>query len=229
MFDFFRKPIFLIIMAAALIVAGIWAYVSNRKSQTAATTTSTTSTTATTTTTDTTADISNLTNIDPAVVNDAINAQLTLADAKAAEVDKKLVLSAIEVDLPGALERGSGISYYIYTTTGDKNNNWVIGISNADSKFVRSWTSKADYMTGVTAINRSNLKKNYVAAIQSAEKGEGKIFREAGTLTAAKLILKNADPNNWLYWFVEYDASANQKQFKVDASTGALVTDSSNL
>ena len=137
--DFFRKPIFLIILAAALIAAGVWAYISNRGSQTTSTTTTTTTTTSTTTET-----ISNLTNADASTLADGIAAQLALADAKAAEVDKKLQLAAIEVDLPATMDQNSGSTYYIYTSTSDTLNNWVIAISNSDNKFVRSRTVKAD-------------------------------------------------------------------------------------
>lgn len=223
MFEFFRKPVFLIILAAALIIAGLWAYFSNRTSQ-SSTQNSSSSSTATTTTTPTTENISNLTNIDPKTLTDTINTQLTLADAKAAEVDKKLQLCAIEVVLPGNLVQGSGDTYYIYSSTSDTVNNWVIAISNSDNKFVRSKTVKADYMGSVTAINRTYLKSSYVSAIQIAEQNGGKDYRQGNTLTSAKLTLKNSDPKGWLYWVVEYNTQTSQKQFQIDASTSAIVT-----
>ncbi len=216
--DFFRKPIFLIILAAALIAAGVWAYISNRGSQTTSTTTTTTTTTSTTTET-----ISNLTNADASTLADGIAAQLALADAKAAEVDKKLQLAAIEVDLPATMDQNSGSTYYIYTSTSDTLNNWVIAISNSDNKFVRSRTVKADYMGSLTSINRSFVKNNFVAALQIAEKNAGKDFRQGNTITGVKLTLKNADPKGWLYWFVDYSTSTNQKEIQIDASTGAVV------
>lgn len=225
MFDFFRKPIFLIIIAAALIIAGIWAYVSNRNSQQtaqqAASQTSVSSTSSSST-------ISNLTNVDPTTLTEEINAQLTLADAKAAEVDKKLVLAAIEVELPATMDRGSGYTYYVYTTTNDKVNNWVIAISNSDNKFVRSRTVKDDFMSGVTPINRSFLKTSYVTALQIVEKNGGKDYRESNTLSAVKLILKNSDPKSWLFWFVDYSTSSSQKEFQIDASNGTLATNTSS-
>lgn len=225
MLDFIRKPVFLIILAAALIAGAVWAYLANRSNQqsqqkaqeTASQNTSTSTTTAT---------ISNLTNAAPETLTDSITTQLALADTKAAEVDKKLLLSAIEVDLPGTIEKSSGSTFYVYSSPNDKVNNWVIAISNADNKFVRSRTAKDDYMGNVTAINRSFLKTNFVAALQAAEKSGGQSFREANTLTEAKLTLKNANPNNWLYWFVDYVSKADQKEFQIDASTGALITPS---
>lgn len=223
MFDFFRKPVFLIILVAALIIAGFWAYFSNRSSQSSTSTSSNNSTTATTTST--TETISNLTNIDPKTLTDVINAQLTLADAKATETDKKLQLSAIEVVLPGSLVQGAGDTYYIYSSTSDTANNWVIAISNTDNKFVRSKTVKADYMGNVTAINRTYLKTSYVSAIQIAEKNGGKDYRQGNTMTSVKLTLKNSDPKGWLYWVVEYSTQTSQKQFKIDASTSAIVTE----
>lgn len=220
MFDFLRKPVFLIILAAALIIAGIWAYISNRNSQKAAEQTASQSVADTSPVTPT---ISNLTNIDSATVTEEVNAQLSLADAKAAEVDKKLLLSAIEVELPATMDHGSGYTYYIYATPNDKVNNWVIAISNSDNKFVRSRTMKEDFMTDISPINRSFLKTNYVAAIQVAEKNEGKTYREANTLTSVKLVLKNSGTKGWLYWFVDYISLSNQKEFQIDASNGAFV------
>ena len=223
--DFIRKPVFLIILAAALIAGGIWAYLANRsnqqaqqKAQEAASQSASTAKTA--------AELTNLTNVAPETLTDSITAQLALADSKAAEVDKKLQLTAIEVDLPGTIEKNSGSTYYIYSTPNDKVNNWVIAISNADNKFVRSRTVKDDYMGSVTTINRSFLKTNFVAALQIAEKNGGQTFRQANTLAELKLTLKNAAPKNWLYWFVDYISKADQKEFQIDASSSALIAPS---
>jgi len=219
--DFFKKPVFLIILAIALIVAGIWAYISNLRSKNAVNTAPTTSET-----TDGGLDISNLTNLDSKTLADSINNQLALADSKAAEVDKKLQLSAIEVDLPASLAKSSGETYFVYSTPNDNVDNWVISISNSANSFVRSWTVKDDYLGNVTVINRDYLKNNYVAAIQIAEKNGGKDYRQKNTLTGMKLILKNGEPKSWLYWFVTYSSNSEAKQFQIDASTVALVSGS---
>jgi len=218
--DFFRKPIFVIILALALIVAGVWAYISNsnkEKEQTAKQEES-----AEELATD---KISNLTNIDSASLTESLESQLGIADGKAAEADSKLQLGAIEIVLPGTLEVNSGSSYYIYTSASDTIYNWVISISNSDNRFVRSKTVKSDYVGNVSKINRTYLKNNYVAALQIAEKNGGKEFREANTTSEVRLTLKNASTKSWLYWFVKYVSSSEIKEYQIDASTGALVTE----
>jgi len=73
-------------------------------------------------------------------------------------------------------------------------------------------------------VNRSYWKINYISALQTAEKNGGLDFRSANDISEVKLTLKNADPKNWLYWFVNYTAKNNTKQLQIDASTGAVIS-----
>lgn len=219
MFEFVKKPIFLIIVVAALIIAVVWAWIGNsntkkeeQKAQEQAAENST-------------AQISNLTNIDSSTITETFAAQLAIADQKALEVDKKMQLAAVQIVLPGDLYPGTGSTFYVYTTPNDKTNNWVISISNSDNKYVRSRTAKTDYMGELTAINRSFLKINYVAALQLAEKNGGLINREANPPAEVTITLKNTEPKSWLYWFVDYVSQSGSKSFQIDANTGALTTD----
>jgi len=38
-----------------------------------------------------------------------------------------------------------------------------------------------------------------------------------------RLTLKNSDPKNWLYWFVDYVSKNNMKEIQIDASNGSVV------
>jgi hypothetical protein len=218
--DFFRKPIFIIILALALIVAGVWAYVSNSNKQKEQTEKQ-----EETTEELSTGKISNLTNIEPTALSENVDSQLSIADGKAAEADSKLQLGAIEVILPETLDVNSGDSYYIYTSVSDTIYNWVISVSNSDNRFVRSKTVKSDYIGNVSKINRTYLKNNYVTALQIAEKNGGKEFRESNTISEVRLTLKNTSTKLWLYWFVKYVSSSEIKEYQIDASTGALATE----
>lgn len=219
MFEFLKKPVFLIILATALIIGGIWAFVSNRnrekvieqvaqEAQKAAEEVK----------------ISNLTNIEAKSLDESITSQLATADEKAGATDKRNVLIAIEVHLLGDLATTSGDTSYVYSSTADKTNNWLITISNGSGNFLRARVPKEDYLGDLKPVNRSYWKINYITALQTAEKNGGLDFRNANDISEVKLTLKNADPKNWLYWFVNYMAKNNLKQFQIDASTGAVVT-----
>lgn len=227
--DFLKKPIFIIILAAALIIAGIWAYISNRNQQKAAEQKAAEQKAASEQkAAEEVTKIVNLTNIDSSTVNENITSQVAAADGKAAEVDKKLQLIAVEIKLPGTLDNGSGDSSYVYSSTSDKTNNWVITISNISGKFVRARVPKEDYIGDLSTINRNYWKLNYVAALQVAEKNGGLDFRNANDITEVRLTLKNADPKNWLYWFVDYVSKNNLKEVQIDASTGAVISQESS-
>ncbi len=218
MFDFLKKPVFLIILAVALIIGGIWAYASNRNKEKAAQQVAEEA--------QKTAEevkISNLTNIDAATLDADIKNQLSTADSKAAETDKKNVLIAVEVRLPQSLASSSGDTSYIYSSMSDKTNNWIVTLSNTSNNFLRAKVPKEDYIGDLKPVNRSYWKINYIAALQVAEKNGGLDFRNANEISEIKLLLKNSDPKNWLYWFVSYSGKNNIKQFQIDASTGSLI------
>ncbi|MCX6812574.1 MAG: hypothetical protein NTW79_03055 [Candidatus Berkelbacteria bacterium] len=212
MLDFLKKPIFLVIIAVALIGGGLWYYFSNRASQQAATEASKAST------------IANLTNASAATFDDAIKTELATADAQSVIVDKKATLCAVDVDLPQTLANGSGNSIFGYNLSVDKINNWTISISNTSGKFLRALVPKTDYLGTLSAINRSFWKINYVFALQIAEKNGGQDFRNLKTITDVDLTLKNGGPNSWLYWYVTYNAGADVKTVQIDANTGVVIT-----
>lgn len=219
--DFLKKPIFIIILAAALIIAGIWAYVSNRNQQKAeeqkATEEQNTAEQQGQTLT------ANLTNIDDTSLNDDIAGQLSTADSNATNADRNNLLAAVDIQLPATLSQGSGTTTYVYTSSTDRIYNWVISVSNASGAFVRSRVYKDDYMGTLTAISRDYWKINYVTALQTAEDNGGLDFRNYYNTTGVRLVLKNGDPKGWLYWYVTYSAIGQVKTFQIDANSGAVV------
>lgn len=223
MLDFFKKPIFLIIIVAAIIVAGIWAYISNRSQEKA--------------TEEKVAEeqakvdsqiqplAADLTNIDIGEVTDSIKSQADIADSNATSADSRNQLAAIDIQLPKSLAQGSGTTNYIYTSSADRIYNWVISISNASEAFVRSKVYKNDYLGDLTAINRDFWKINYVQALQIAEKNGGLDFRNHYDVSSVRLVLKNGDPKGWLYWYVTYTATDQVKSIQIDANSAAIVLD----
>lgn len=222
MFDFLKKPVFIIIFLVAIVVAGIWAYVSNRNQnkaeEKAAEEQSTNDSQAETL-------VADLTNIDAGELNDSIKSQAETADSNATSADNRNRLIAIDIQLPKSLAQGSGTANYVYSSTADRIYNWVISISNSSEAFVRSKVYKNDYLGELTAINRDFLKLNYVQALQIAEKNGGLDFRNYYDISSVRLVLKNGDPKGWLYWYVTYTATGQVKSIQIDANTGAIITD----
>jgi hypothetical protein len=210
-------------LAAALIVAGIWAYISNRNTQQQAAQKAAEEKKVA----ETAAVISNLTNIDPKTLDEGAKNQVGIADGKAAEADKKLQLIAVEMIIPGALAISTGDVNYVYSSSSDKINNWVISISNSSGKFVRSRTPKEDYMGDLKVIDRAFWQINYVSALQIAEKNGGLDYRNGTDVSQVVLTLKNAEPKGWLYWFVDYYGPGNMKEVQIDAGNGSIVLPSS--
>ena len=215
--SFFRKPIFYVFLLLALVFAGVWIYYSN-KNKTAKTEESTS-----TSETKSTESISNLTNVTASEYTTLITDQLSVADGKSVEVDKKNQLIGVEVRLPQSLGKSSGDTTYIYASPSDTTNNWLITLSNSTNNFIRSKTPKADYFSDGTAVNRTYWKLSYIEALQVAEKNGGMSFRAANTLSGMKLTLKNGSPNNYLYWYVEYDSDDNVQIIQIDADKGTVV------
>jgi len=220
--DFLKKPIFLIIIAAAIIAAGIWAYVSNRSEEKAAEEKAAEEQAKVDPQTQPlTAD---LTNIDIGEVTDSIKSQTDIADSNATSVDSRNQLAAIDIQLPKSLAQGSGTTNYIYTSSADRIYNWVISISNASEAFVRSKVYKNDYLGDLTAINRDFWKINYVQALQIAEKNGGLDFRNYYDVSSVCLVLKKGDPKGWLYWYVTYTATGQVNSIQIDANSAAIIS-----
>ena len=223
MLDFFKKPILLIIIAVAIIAAGIWAYVSNRSEEKAVEEEATEEQVKADPQTQPLA--ANLTNIDIGEVTDSIKSQTDIADSNATSVDSRNQLAAIDIQLPKSLAQGSGTTNYIYTSSADRIYNWVISISNASEAFVRSKVYKNDYLGDLTAINRDFWKINYVQALQIAEKNGGLDFRNYYDVSSVCLVLKKGDPKGWLYWYVTYTATDQVKSIQIDANSAAIMSD----
>lgn len=225
MLDFLKKPIFLIIITVALIVAGIWAYISNNSQKKAEEEKVAQEQQVSENQQKT--PISDLTNVDSATLVDSIISQVSIADSNATSADSRNQLTAVDIQLPADLTQGSGTANYIYASSVDKIYNWVISISNSSEAFVRSKVYKADYLGELTAINRSFWKINYIEALQTAEKNGGLDFRNYYSTTGVRLVLKNGDPKGWLYWYVTYNATGQVKMIQVDANAGGIVDNGS--
>lgn len=214
----------------AIVVAGIWAYVSDQNEKRSLEKEKTEEAANKTESVDKVEKeiIANLSNIDANEMAESIKSQIALADKSALAADSKNQLSAVEIQLPGNLAQGSGNANYVYTSPNDRVFNWVMVISNASESFVRSKVYKSDYFGELTVINRNFWKLNYVQALQLAEKNGGLDFRNYYETSSVRLVLKNSDPKGWLYWLVTYTASGQNKMIQIDANSGAIIDIDSN-
>lgn len=212
--DFFKRPIFIIIVIVAIVGALVWSYVaktiqSNKQKQAQTETTPVT--------------ITDLTNVDPTLYDEPVKSEFATARAKAEEVDPKYQLASISVEIPASLGLKSANSRYIFVKDKDTVNNWTITFAADTGNFIRALIPKDDYIGNPPAIDTKLWKFNYVTALQITEKDGGKTWRENNELRGITLTLKHGDPNNWLSWSVNYQGSSGGFVRKIDANSGKII------
>lgn len=211
-----RLVIAIIVVVFLSIVGGVYYYNKSKSSKTTTQNATTTSNQS----------ISNLSNADPTDFDALTKDTYATANSKALEVNKSYKLAAIEVDVDSNLSPDTVISRYIFNSTADKNNNWVITFSSDGSSFVRALVPTADYMGTLTQMDTSLWKYNYVTALQLAEKNGGLDWRNNNKLDNITLTLKHTGANNWLIWSVVYQGNSNNKMtIQLDANSGKVVTE----
>jgi hypothetical protein len=229
---FFKNPTVIIIILGVIFGTVFYLFSGRSDSTTTEETKSTAEEQAETTadsSSSTESDIVNLTNVDPADFANEIKTELALADAQAKIYNPGEVLSAIEIILPADLKPRTGQSTYIYSAPNDSTFNYTITITQNSINFLRSIVYKEDYFGSVTTINQNSWKLNYVEAIKVAEENGGKEWRSSHSLTKVRLVLKNAEPKGWLYWFVYYQSEEKTLQIQIDAFTGKKAIDNTEM
>lgn len=216
MLEIFKKPVTIIIIVAAILIALVWSYVDKRAAEKKAADSAKQAQEAA-------ESISTLANIDPADYDELVKGEYAKAIAKATEADPKNVFSAMVVELPGDLALNSGNDRFIFSSEADSANNWTITFSELTGNSIRAKIPKDDYLGALSPINTSLWKFHYVTALQIAEKNGGKEWRESNEMTDAMLTLKHGEPNNWLTWTVEYNAKGSKFVKQIDANSGKLI------
>ena len=214
--ELFKRPIVIGVVVAAILIAVVWSYVSNRieqnkikdqqKDQAAIS-------------------ITNLTNVEPTEFDQFVVDEYALAKAKAIENNSNNTLSAIVIELPASLGLNSGSDRYIFNSKSDTLNNYVVTLDQLTQNYIRATIPKTDYMGELKEIDTSLWKYNFVTALQLAETNGGKDWRELNTMESASLSLKHADPDDWLVWTIDYNSSNDSFTRKFDANSGKLITD----
>ncbi|MFA5927029.1 MAG: hypothetical protein WCT32_01695 [Patescibacteria group bacterium] len=209
-----KRPVFLGILGIAIVITIVWQVVNRRSDE--AKQTDTTGETAT-------QQILNITNVDPADFDSIIEQELSLANIKATNDNPKNKLAAVIIELPADLAPNNGTVRYIYSSDDDQENNWMITISQANSRYIRASIPKEDYLGDLRSINLQLWKFNYVTALKIAENNGGLKWRESNDLSGIKLSLQHLAPQNWLQWIVEYSGPTGTFVKNIDANSGQVI------
>lgn len=212
----FRQPAIYIIIFVSLAIALGWSYFSKKKDVKVENKTKTTVQT-------TQEKISNLTNIDPADFDSITKETYAIASSKSLEANSGNQIAAIEVKVDGSLSPDTILTRYVFNSTNDSSNNWVISFSGKSNKYIRMLTPVKDFMGTLSPMNTKAWKYNFVTALQLAEKNGGLTWRENKKLQGVKLTLKHTGTKKWLLWVVEYEGEKDNFTVQLDANSGRVV------
>lgn len=147
------------------------------------------------------------------------------AYAKAKTWKDNATLCAASVKISNDLST-QGITYsYIYCTPDDKTFYYNINF-NSTGDFLRALIWQTDYIkANLPAISLQYFKISFAKALQIAETNGGQSFRNNNPQSDITLNLYKAKPNNYNYWFVQYqDRETPEKLIKqIDANSGEIV------
>ncbi|MCX6808357.1 MAG: hypothetical protein NTW50_01660 [Candidatus Berkelbacteria bacterium] len=226
----FKKPVFVVLAIVALVIAISWNLIGNyiKNKNTANTATNTTTNTAVETTT-----VTDLTNATAADFTQTISDEYALANQKASAANSQNQLCGIEVVIGSGLTQDSVSTRYIYTTGPSDTNNWIFNVKQTSQSFIRSLIPKEDYLGEMATFSPANWKKSYVEALQIAEQSGGATWRSnnSGSFNGVDMTLKAGTGTNPVVWQINYlssDVMSTQFQVVINASSGAVVTNSSS-
>jgi len=212
--NIFKQPIFLGILAVALIITIVWTYIGNKNAS------DNTQTEQSTTSGDTaTETVDDLTTATPSDFDVIARAELAAATKYAIEFTPDFKISVVEVNIGADMKKESIVTRYAFSTAKDTRNNWVYTTDQSNGSFLRALIPKADYLGEIVPINISLWKYNYISALQLAEKNGGKDWRSNNTLQEITAILKESADLKKLYWTLEYKSADSSYVSVIDATT----------
>jgi len=223
-----KKTITIIISMVVLVVLvfNLVLFLSNRKknqttSQKATNTTTTVSNTSKETSsqtqsqqgseTKTTTTEENITQMSPDLFSSDAQANLQLAQQKAAQWQEDAAFVALQIKLT-SLKPKQGVETYVFDSPTVSGYHFLVTISQQSQKYIRALVPVEDYLgASLLPIDFKYWQLNYVEALQLAEKQGGSEFRKRHSDWMIELTLRREPPNNWLYWRIEYSSGAGDK------------------
>lgn len=211
MLDIFKRPIFIVIVLVAIVVAMIWSLFTKTAEQKKIRENEAKSTVS----------AIDLTTIDADDFDEVVVKELSSANEKALAANPSYRLAAVEINLPSLLVN-SGETRYIFSDEASADN-WTITFDQKTGSFLRARIPKDDYLGGLPTMNTNLWKFNFVTAIQIFEKSGGLEWRNSNGFSNAKLTLKHGGKSNWLLWYVEYKSGDATFSKVIDANSGKLI------
>ncbi len=212
--DIFKRPVVIIIVFVAIIIAIGWSYFTKNKSNSSDNTSDSSQTTQ--------SQLVNLTNVDATEYDETIKKEYASAKSKAEQANPGNKLCAIQIDL-SSLELKAGDTRYIFSSESNTQDNWIITFSRISGNFVRAAIPKNDKFGELTPINTALWKFNYVTAIQIAEKNGGKDWRNENGFSKAEVYLEYFSESIPLVWNVKYYSGEDSFFITIDSATGNIV------
>ena len=134
---------------------------------------------------------------------------VSTAQTKAKLWQDDAVLHYVSVEIPSDLVLNTATDTYVYGSSKDQADWWTYSLSEKSSKAIRAIIPKEDYLgSSISPINTQYWKMNYVEAFQLADANGGSDFRSKHSDAKITLYLSHRDPNQWLWWTVEYKTPA---------------------
>jgi len=173
-----------------------------------------------------------LTNLDPSSALDETKANFKVAQEKAILWHPDAVLYSTSAKITSTLDWQDVIEVYTFGSAQEPANWWTISISVRSKNYVRAIIPKEDYLgANLTPIALQYWKINYLEAFQTAEKNGGKDWRnnQKNSNYQITVTLAHAEPNNYLYFIVEYQNSdgSDKKTIQINANNGEVVNQES--
>jgi hypothetical protein len=166
--------------------------------------------------------------IEPSALDEQINANYAQAQEKVKLWHDNAVLYHVAVKFPNDLKPGFATEVYTYGSSDDAYNWWTLNISLTAEKSVRAIIPKEDYLgTTLEPVPLQHWKMNYGEALQLADSHGGAAYRAAHPETKITANLAVGEPKNFLWWSVEYEATAAETlKILVNPSTKEVITPS---
>jgi len=167
----------------------------------------------------------NLSNIDPESVIQSSKENFATSQEKALAWHQNAVFVAFSVKLT-SLNVNSGTETYVFDSKNEPTNHFVFTISQESKRFIRAIIPVDDYLgMGLLPIDTKYWKLSYAAALQTAEKNGGVEFRDTHLDWNIELTLKRGEPNDWLWWYVEYrqESGTDSLSIQINASSGKVI------
>lgn len=171
----------------------------------------------------------NLIDTDPAAIETIASQNYELAKSKAISWKPDAVVVTAQVKLPADLALNKANETYIFGSASDTVHWWSFSVSEQTGKYIRAIIPKEDYLgTDAKPINVKYWRMNYAKALQLTDKSGGSEFRSANPDTQITATLHQAQPNNWLWWEIEYKSASSKLILKVNPNDANIVDEQGN-